>query len=852
MAFHEYPYTDFHEMNLDWILQTVKQLTEDWAQVRSDWEDEQAAFADLQSYIENYFNNLDVQQEINVKLDGLVLDGTMSELIAPYVASGLPAEVASQLGDVVAAQIGAVVAAQIGAVVADQLPAIAASAAATEVGTWLSTHIDPDTGYVIDDSLTVQGAAADAKAVGDEVTAIKSALSYKDFIGTETGFVSSEEIDGYVKNDGSFGSSDTDVRTGYIETFEGAEIMATLRGYATRPIIAFYNESYTYLSDVSVLSDQQAIINVDMVVPSGVKYVVFVSRKGYTDRAFSVQVKEKLNNIVKAVNDKVDDVADNYMEIGTGKNKYNYILAEGGRLSSDVIGNIQAIITDTDRNVLKMPVTSGNTYALSGIDAYSIVDVNNVVVTARTATASDVVTIPTYGAFLWVQSNYTKYNTITQVEEGNSITGYESYREVASIKLNGTKIMDTKDLPMISNMDESTVVNPSMSKVEFCQACNNAISAFSALNKVHTRSFYYFPDYQSDSAVEWNFIYKTLNHNFRTHVADGTMSLEKICDNVNKAFSSRIYRFCDAKPYTGNSRDYSLTTNLQADEPSAIISDDGSIMYIYAHLKRIETTDGVNWSVPSNVILSDNVYALHIGINKISGVYYLIGCRSNHGGNLVLYTSTDGLNFSYQGILFKESHYFSENYAVANWGNPYLIKNPSDGKFYLFIETQSDNTSWMINLAMCSDILHANEDGTIGDWENAETNPIIISPFNGYTNNTNSAGNPDFFKGADGQPIRYEGKYYMYFHSTLFNYSNILRAYSEDLIHWTVEGPIIDNRDAPSAGDNHSGNADHCLAYFKDKSYLFYTWDINDPQRQPYIKYTIDDRSASEMLSLVP
>ena len=135
MAFHEYPYTDFHEMNLDWILQTVKQLTEDWAQVRSDWEDEQAAFADLQSYIENYFNNLDVQQEINVKLDGLVLDGTMSELIAPYVASGLPAQVASQLGDVVAAQIGAVVAAQIGAVVADQLPAIAASAAAIELYT---------------------------------------------------------------------------------------------------------------------------------------------------------------------------------------------------------------------------------------------------------------------------------------------------------------------------------------------------------------------------------------------------------------------------------------------------------------------------------------------------------------------------------------------------------------------------------------------------------------------------------------------------------------------------------------------------------------------------------------------
>lgn len=177
MAFHEYPYTDFHELNLDWVIKKVKELATAWAQVQQDWTDEQAAFANLQNWIENYFNNLNVQTEINLKLDAMVLAGTMSELIAPYVASGLPAEVADQIGAVVAAQIGPVVAAQIGAVVADQLPAIAATAAATEVGTWLSTHIDPDTGYVIDDTLTVSLAAADAKTVGDKVTEIKSALT---------------------------------------------------------------------------------------------------------------------------------------------------------------------------------------------------------------------------------------------------------------------------------------------------------------------------------------------------------------------------------------------------------------------------------------------------------------------------------------------------------------------------------------------------------------------------------------------------------------------------------------------------------------------------------------------------
>lgn len=32
---------------------------------------------------------------------------------------------------------------------------------------WLAAHVDPATGYVLDDTLTTQGAAADAKAVGD-------------------------------------------------------------------------------------------------------------------------------------------------------------------------------------------------------------------------------------------------------------------------------------------------------------------------------------------------------------------------------------------------------------------------------------------------------------------------------------------------------------------------------------------------------------------------------------------------------------------------------------------------------------------------------------------------------------
>lgn len=37
----------------------------------------------------------------------------------------------------------------------------------TAVASWLDEHVDPSTGYVVDDSLSIQGAAADAAKVGE-------------------------------------------------------------------------------------------------------------------------------------------------------------------------------------------------------------------------------------------------------------------------------------------------------------------------------------------------------------------------------------------------------------------------------------------------------------------------------------------------------------------------------------------------------------------------------------------------------------------------------------------------------------------------------------------------------------
>ena len=81
-----------------------------------------AAFVQLQNYVNNYFSSLDVQQEINNKLDAMVQDGTMTNLINPLIP-----------------------------------PA---------VSDWLQNNLTP-TSPPIDKSLTVDNAAANSKTVGD-------------------------------------------------------------------------------------------------------------------------------------------------------------------------------------------------------------------------------------------------------------------------------------------------------------------------------------------------------------------------------------------------------------------------------------------------------------------------------------------------------------------------------------------------------------------------------------------------------------------------------------------------------------------------------------------------------------
>ena len=112
--FQQFPYTNFHEMNLDQIIKIMREMQDEWAATKTEW-------ADMKTFINNYFDTLDVSEEVLKALQKMALSGELGTIIDPVIA--------------------------------------------TETTAWLEENITPTT-PVVDASLTIEGAAADAKATG--------------------------------------------------------------------------------------------------------------------------------------------------------------------------------------------------------------------------------------------------------------------------------------------------------------------------------------------------------------------------------------------------------------------------------------------------------------------------------------------------------------------------------------------------------------------------------------------------------------------------------------------------------------------------------------------------------------
>lgn len=80
MAFENFPYTDFHNLNLDWLLNTMKDIEVDWKRYYTEWDE-------WKDYVTNYIENLDYEQAINNYMNGLETSGKLSDIIDSYLGA---------------------------------------------------------------------------------------------------------------------------------------------------------------------------------------------------------------------------------------------------------------------------------------------------------------------------------------------------------------------------------------------------------------------------------------------------------------------------------------------------------------------------------------------------------------------------------------------------------------------------------------------------------------------------------------------------------------------------------------------------------------------------------------------
>lgn len=160
--FRQFPYSNFHDMNMDTLIRIMREMQDEWAETKAEW-------ASYKDFIDNYFNNLDVSQEVLQALRVMAGDGTLNTIMDPVIAA--------------------------------------------QTAAWLAEHITSTQGItVIDDSLSIEGAAADAKATGDAIkevedkvypafnfqyleksTAIDNSFWYRDSQG-HVGYLSSNDM----------------------------------------------------------------------------------------------------------------------------------------------------------------------------------------------------------------------------------------------------------------------------------------------------------------------------------------------------------------------------------------------------------------------------------------------------------------------------------------------------------------------------------------------------------------------------------------------------------------------------------------------------------------------------------
>lgn len=220
------------------VVQYLNSLINDVTNVENIYVNLTNAYAELEGYVNTYFDNLDVSEAINEKLDYMadhgdfdslvqealsrinytaIIDAEVDEQLPSVVDTKLGAEVASQIGDVVENQIDDVVGEQIGGAVSDQITETVANqiggAVANQIGDVVADQIDdavvrPTENWLarnfttppVDKTLSIDNASADAKVTGDIISYIKD-ISIEGYTRKQESVPQTRITDSYISKD---------------------------------------------------------------------------------------------------------------------------------------------------------------------------------------------------------------------------------------------------------------------------------------------------------------------------------------------------------------------------------------------------------------------------------------------------------------------------------------------------------------------------------------------------------------------------------------------------------------------------------------------------------------------------
>ncbi len=78
---NDFPYTNFHEQNQDWMLRLIKQLADDFAKVNGGFEAIEKEFESFKDYVESQIHGLDFYPSVSQKIDEMISDGSFANLL---------------------------------------------------------------------------------------------------------------------------------------------------------------------------------------------------------------------------------------------------------------------------------------------------------------------------------------------------------------------------------------------------------------------------------------------------------------------------------------------------------------------------------------------------------------------------------------------------------------------------------------------------------------------------------------------------------------------------------------------------------------------------------------------------